>query len=356
MTPRLILWSLVLLLLLTACLPPDLPSVVKIGLVAPFEGRYRYIGYDAIYAARLAVREINAAGGAGGRRLELVAYDDRCDTDLAQDAARNLSVAPDVVGVIGHYCQDSTAAVAPLYTEAGLPLIVVGAWLTESTTSAWHLMPPPTALAEIMVQMEPGVPSVGLWGAGPLIEALEVVTIADENRTLYPADAVPRPEIVFSALPPVEAAEQLVTWRSSGWAGSLIGGPTMASSEFVEVAGEDAESVRFVTPYPLPQDLLYTTQWIADYRKVGPHVPEPGPYALPTYEAVYLLAEAIAAGATQDDIDRGHVVRALPEVTREGLLGRITWDAGAFWEEAAIYRYRWSEGQPFLTTPSGAGN
>jgi len=44
---------------LTACSASTQP-VVKIGLVAPFEGRYRPIGYEAIYAARLAIREINA--------------------------------------------------------------------------------------------------------------------------------------------------------------------------------------------------------------------------------------------------------------------------------------------------------
>ncbi len=52
-----------------------MPTTVKIGLVAPFEGSYRSIGYDAVYAARLVVREINATGGIDGVRLELVAYD-----------------------------------------------------------------------------------------------------------------------------------------------------------------------------------------------------------------------------------------------------------------------------------------
>ncbi|MCJ7548609.1 MAG: ABC transporter substrate-binding protein, partial [Anaerolineae bacterium] len=60
-------------------LPKPLPGIVKVGLVAPFEGSYRHVGYDAVYAARLAVREINAAGGIAGRQLELVAYDDRGD-------------------------------------------------------------------------------------------------------------------------------------------------------------------------------------------------------------------------------------------------------------------------------------
>ena len=56
---------------------------VKIGLVAPFEGRYRYVGYDVFYAVRLALQEVNAAGGVGGYHVELVAYDDGADPAMA---------------------------------------------------------------------------------------------------------------------------------------------------------------------------------------------------------------------------------------------------------------------------------
>ena len=71
-------------LFLSACSASTQP-VVKIGLVAPFEGRYRPIGYEAIYAARLAIREINARGGINGHRIELVALDDRGEPDKAID-------------------------------------------------------------------------------------------------------------------------------------------------------------------------------------------------------------------------------------------------------------------------------
>ena len=78
-------FCLLIFTLLSACNSVD--PVVKIGLVAPFEGENRAIGYDAIYSARLAVREINAAGGIGGHRVALVALDDSSDTGLAQENA-----------------------------------------------------------------------------------------------------------------------------------------------------------------------------------------------------------------------------------------------------------------------------
>ncbi|MCZ7669454.1 MAG: ABC transporter substrate-binding protein [Chloroflexi bacterium] len=85
---------------LTACYSVD--PVIKIGLVAPFEGENRALGYDAIYAARLAVRQVNEAGGIGGYRLALVALDDSGDTGLAQGAAKALVADPGVVAVVGH--------------------------------------------------------------------------------------------------------------------------------------------------------------------------------------------------------------------------------------------------------------
>ena len=97
--------------------------VVKVGLVAPFEGENRAIGYDAIYSARLAVREINEAGGIGGYRVALVALNDSGDTELAQENAQSLVVDSGVVAVIGHWLPETTAVSTPIYHAANLPLI-----------------------------------------------------------------------------------------------------------------------------------------------------------------------------------------------------------------------------------------
>ncbi len=112
------------LLLLLGC--ASVEPVVKIGLVAPFEGRHRAVGYDAIYSARLAVRQINAAGGVGGHRVALVALDDRGDAALARQAAASLVVDPAVVAVVGHFLPDVTAEAAPIYEAAGLSLLLMG--------------------------------------------------------------------------------------------------------------------------------------------------------------------------------------------------------------------------------------
>ncbi len=121
--------AFLLLLLLSACTSVD--PVIKIGLVAPFEGAERAVGYDVIYSARLAVREINQAGGIGGYRVALVALDDSGDPDLARQTAQSLAADPAVVAVLGHWLPETTAVAAPLYAQANLPFIPMGVGPTD---------------------------------------------------------------------------------------------------------------------------------------------------------------------------------------------------------------------------------
>jgi ABC-type branched-subunit amino acid transport system substrate-binding protein len=99
---------------------------MKVGLVAPFEGEHRAVGYDALYAARLAVREINAAGGIDGIRLELVALDDSGDPELARQSAASLVVDRKVVAVVGHWLAPTTEVAQPLYEQGDLALLAAG--------------------------------------------------------------------------------------------------------------------------------------------------------------------------------------------------------------------------------------
>jgi ABC-type branched-subunit amino acid transport system substrate-binding protein len=115
---------LVTLAVLSGC--ASVAPVVKIGLVGPFEGRHRAVGYDVIYSARLAVRQLNAAGGVAGYRVALVALDDSGELDLAAGTAEALVIDPKVVAVVGHWLAGTSTVAAPIYRRAGLPHLVGG--------------------------------------------------------------------------------------------------------------------------------------------------------------------------------------------------------------------------------------
>ncbi len=123
-------WCVVLL---AACsFPGSVKPTVKIGLVAPFEGRYRDLGYEALHAVRLAVRQRNEAGGVAERYLvEFVALNDFNEADEAVVQARKMAVDPGVLGVLGGWLPETAQAAGPEYDRLGLTFLVPDVDFTE---------------------------------------------------------------------------------------------------------------------------------------------------------------------------------------------------------------------------------
>jgi len=127
-------------------------------------------------------------------------------------------------------------------------------------------------------------------------------------------------------------------------------------SSFGQIAGARTGSAVFVTPYPFPADIEGTEAWVVDYQSMGPHVSPPGPFALPTYEAIYLVADAIAEVLQGDlGLSREALAGELADVHHDGWLGEVSWDAQGYWQAVTLYLYRWTEGIPLLVAQMPAG-
>lgn len=116
----------VLALLLGACAVVRSPQVVRLALLAPFEGRYREVGYNALYAARAAVED------SAGLRIDLLPVDDGGSVASALDRAAALALDPLVLAVIA-LGYDATAP----ETQAAygtLPVVIVGHWGAQPQT------------------------------------------------------------------------------------------------------------------------------------------------------------------------------------------------------------------------------
>jgi branched-chain amino acid transport system substrate-binding protein len=71
---------------------------------------------------QLALDEANAAGGVLGKKIELLAYDNRCNPSEAVNVANKLIEAK-VVAIVGAHCSSATLATMPLIAAAKIPLI-----------------------------------------------------------------------------------------------------------------------------------------------------------------------------------------------------------------------------------------
>jgi hypothetical protein len=116
-------FALLLLVLLSGCTVSQQPYVVKIALLAPFEGRYREIGYDALYAARLAIAD------SGYDHIDLLAIDDGGSIDSAIDRARAIQYDPQIAFTLVLGLQATASEVQAAFGQH--PLVIIGHWNTQ---------------------------------------------------------------------------------------------------------------------------------------------------------------------------------------------------------------------------------
>lgn len=95
-------------------------SVFRIGSLTPITGAGSPYGPGMQQAIRLAVDEVNAAGGAGGLKLELFTEDSQTKPDAAVLAAKKLIEVNKVQVVLGTWASGVTLAVMPLTDAANL--------------------------------------------------------------------------------------------------------------------------------------------------------------------------------------------------------------------------------------------
>lgn len=109
-----------LLVLLSLGCGPEKP--IKIGFVGGLTGRLSDLGAAGRDGVLLAVEDVNGAGGIGGRRVVLIAKDDRHDPDQARKVGCEL-MDEGVGAIIGHMTSAMTMAVLPLVNERRMLLI-----------------------------------------------------------------------------------------------------------------------------------------------------------------------------------------------------------------------------------------
>lgn len=205
---RLLTSMTLVMLALSACdgsFPQRSDPVVKIGLVAPFQGRHREMGYDVIYSARLAIREANQATEGGRTKALLVAVDDFGDPEIARESAEAMIIDPEVMAVIGHWLPETTAAARPVYEAAGLALVEAG----QGTFGATN----PASLDDVF------------------LSAYEEVTPFDETAGPYAGSAYDGVRFILAAIAEIEAnggdinrasvTQKLETFRFEGITGSV---------------------------------------------------------------------------------------------------------------------------------------
>ena len=340
--------TLVLGLGLLACRSQERSTIV-IGWAGPATDS---TGAGSLRAARLAIDEINAAGGIHGRQLELLVADDRGRADSAVVAAQQL-VASRAVAVVGHIYSSATLAAAPVYNEAADPVVVISPSSSSPEVSragpyTFRICPSDNqygaALARWTYQrlglLQGAVVYVNDdYGRGfRRTFAQEYERLGGTLTELDPflaasPDAGPyldriihsSAEFLVVAANLAEGTEVLRQIRARALQLPLLAGDGF---DGIEDAGPIAESIYVTTAYLASETAEANQRLVAAYRA---RYPTAGPLDQPsaaTYDIVYLLRRVIAEAGTGRTAIRDRLQRVgNTDPAFDGVTGTIAFDS-----------------------------
>ena len=302
---------------------------ILIGMNTPMTGANAANGALWIKAAKLAEKQINAAGGITGKPIKLLIVDDQ-STNPGALAAVNKSIEQDkVLALLGVTTSTQILAVSETIKQAGIPTLVGGSAVAvtrQGNPWMFRVRPDDSIVAQGMIKYikeEMKLAKVGLLhdadafgtGGGDLVEryakenGLTVVkrekyagTDRDFTAQLLALKtAGTEVLVVYATAGPAIAVIQR-QYRQIGSPYKFLGSPTSAQENTLNLSKEAAEGLVAMMDN-VPGDAL--KKYAADYKKE--YNEELNTFAAFDYDALNILANAIRKGGE----DRARVREAL---------------------------------------------
>lgn len=366
------LLPLCLIGLLSACEKEAAPIrseiTVKIGHAGPLSGNIAHLGLDNENGVRLAIEDINNAGGiqiAGQTvKFTLVSEDDQADPAVAVNVAQRL-VEQQVVGVIGHLNSGATIAAAPIYAQAGIVQISPSSTAVAYTRQGLHnvfrviandarqgsvlgaFAVNKLAARHIAILDDRSVYGQGLAdefehtakAAGARIVKREYTTPQETDFTHLIANIKnSKPDLLFYGGMDAQAA--LLRKQAHKLNIPLIGGDGIQSMEFIKQAGAAAEGSFASSPGQPKSQLPGGRIFLEHYKqRYGREVQLYAPYC---YDAVMVLVEAMKAA---NSIRSRDFLPLLARSRHDGVTGPIAFDAKGDLQNGATTLYQARAGQ-----------
>jgi branched-chain amino acid transport system substrate-binding protein len=352
---------LVLVLLVSACAgqPAQQGSApIKIGAIYNLTGGMASLDVPSANGAKLAVKEINDAGGILGRKIELVMYDGKTDAATIGNAATQLVESDKVKAMMGFSDSDMTLAAAPIAAKAGIVFVTSGATspkLPDSVPTYLYLAcfgdnVQAAAAAEFAYNdlkgktayllIDRGMEYTLLLGKyfkerftelGGQIVLEDTYQLGDKDFsaqvTKFKGLATP-PDFLFIASGPDEVGGLVKQFRDAGVTQPIVGGDGYDTPLLVQIAGPGAENVYFTTHSLMDPQLgtdaakKFISAYEAEYK-----TPPENAFAALGYDTVKLIADAVKRAGSDDPkaiLEALSKTKDLPAVT-----GTITYQPGS---------------------------
>ncbi len=251
-------------------------EAVKIGFASPLTGAQAHYGKDNQNGAQLAIEELNARGvRIGGQtvKFELVVEDDQADPKVGTVVAQKL-IDSGIKAMVGHFNSGVTIPASKLYAEAGIPQLSVSTnvkYTRQKFRTAFRMMADDdkqgSALGRYATQTLKltrfaVIDDRTAYGQGladaftNTIRAAKAQVVkreftndkAVDFRNILTSIRRERPEAIFFGGYDTQAGPMARQMKELGMDIPLLGGETMNTAKFLQLAGSAAEGHIASTP------------------------------------------------------------------------------------------------------------
>ncbi len=320
-------------------------EVIKLGFIGPLTGDYSLYGVSNDEGVRLAVEEINAAGGVNGKMLEVVSYDSKGDKTEGVNAYNRLRDQDGITALLGGTFSGVTLSVKEIAVEDGMPVLTPTATHADVTidapnvfracyTDAYQGITAAVFAAEnldatkaaILYNTEDAY-SEGLavsfndkFAENGTVTSYEGYTKNDADfKTVLTKIKAEDPDVLFlpdyiakvgTILAQIEEVGlDVVCIGVDGWDG--------IEEDYAAVA----EGHYFVNHYAKTDEAEIVQNFIVAYEEMWDATPNA--LAALGYDAAYIMKDALEAAGSED---AEAIIAALAETDMDGVTGHIVFD------------------------------
>ena len=337
---------------------------IKVGVAGPLTGPNAAFGAQLQKGAEQAAKDINAAGGINGEKIEIVLGDDVSDAKQGVSVA-NKFVADGVKFVVGHFNSGVSIPASEVYSENGIMQITPastnpkfterGLWNTFRTCGrddqqgavagayiAAHFKDKKIAVVHDKTPYGQGLADEtkkNMNAAGITEVIYEGITPGDKDYSALIAKMKDAGVgmVYFGGLH-TEAGLILRQMADQGVKAIMMSGDGITSNELASIAG-DAVNGTLMTFPPDPRNNPNAAAAVKEFRDAGF---EPEAYTLYSYAALQIIAEAAKAAGANDGQKAAAAAKAKGPF--KTVIGDIGFDSKGDITRPDYVMYTWQKG------------
>jgi branched-chain amino acid transport system substrate-binding protein len=302
-------------------------ETIKIGEYASLTGKEASFGQQSHKGLTLAIEEINAAGGALGRKLELFTEDNQTKPGESATAAKKLISRNKVVALIGEVASGRSLEAAPIAQAAKIPMIAPAATNPKVTQTGNYIFRvcfidpfQGTVMAKFaqndlkakrvaILSSVSNAYSVGLAkffketfvANGGLVVSEKNFSEGDKDfRAQLTAVKAANVDAIFVPSYYTEAALIARQARDLGLTVPLFGGDGWVADQLLEIGGDALNGCYYSTHFsPENQDPVVQA-FVKKFKARWGANENPDAFAALGYDAAFVLVDAIKRAGTTD--------------------------------------------------------